>query len=443
MSDVVYRVCSLLEQVLVSVPMGTNLGLFYLLWSVLSGRLLAARGAVVPALSDLGLPASAVRRSIAALEYGRWKISSLLQGWGKAVAAQDCFRPHSYEGVRPVACDLVGFFRQRLSGNVGKHYTSQAGKALPAVSLAMVSAVGSVGKVRFALPRLLMPAAHTEKEIEKESDLQRRAVRDAAAGLAPDEALIVDAGFCLGDVRSTGAPFVARVSKNFTARRNLLPEYKGRGRHPEYGEVVRPVGRKRAGHGIADTPPDATETWEDGKHTLHAHIYLNLVAPDQKVSDNAAPFCCVVIFDRRYAEPWVLASNLSVSAQALWRLYRDRWAIEQLPLAAKQMLGAERAFVFGKDSRFRLPQLALLAGSILTYVAATSATTVTGFWDRAARPTCGRLRRAFSKLHFSELSAPNGQLREKRSVTDHLPKGVDAHRRQKPIANSRIAAPAA
>ena len=39
--------------------------------------------------------------------------------------------------------------------------------------------------------------------------------------------------------------------------------------------------------------------------------------------------------------------------------------MEQVPLAAKQMIGAHRAFVFGGESRSRLPELALLAGNIL------------------------------------------------------------------------------
>ena len=48
-------------------------------------------------------------------------------------------------------------------------------------------------------------------------------------------------------------------------------------------------------------------------------------------------------------------------------------AIEQLPLAAKQMIGAHRQFVSASESCQRLPELALLAGSILTYLAATLA----------------------------------------------------------------------
>jgi hypothetical protein len=86
-----------------------------------------------------------------------------------------------------------------------------------------------------------------------------------------------------------------------------------------------------------------------------------------------------VIHDPRYHEPWGVVTNLPVSASALWRLSRDRWPIEQAPLVAKQMLGAHRAFVFGGESRYRLPALVLLAGNILAYVAATAAALATGF----------------------------------------------------------------
>jgi hypothetical protein len=90
---------------------GTNLALFWLLWALLSGRFLLSRGAVFPALADLGLPADAVRRSSAALTYGRGAVQSLLDAWNPRVQQEGRWRAHSYEGFRPVACDLVGFFR--------------------------------------------------------------------------------------------------------------------------------------------------------------------------------------------------------------------------------------------------------------------------------------------------------------------------------------------
>lgn len=94
------------------------------------------------------------------------------------------------------------------------------------------------------------------------------------------------------------------------------------------------------------------------------------------------------------------------------------------------MLGAHRAFVFGGESRYRLPELGLLAGHVLTYVAATTVVVATGFWDRCCRPTCGRLRRVLLRVDFSAIPIPEGSLRKKASVTAHLPKGVQGHRRR-------------
>jgi len=429
MSTIVYRISVLLGGILAEVPVGTNLGLFWLLWALLSGRFLLSRGAVFPALADGGLSADAVRRSGAALAYGCWAVQSLVRAWQQRVQQEGQWHAHSYEGFRPVACDLVGFFRPRLSGCVGKHYQSGADKALPAIVLAVVAGVGGVGNVRLPLLRLLLRAAPGDRS---DTALQRRAITQAGAALHADEALVVDAGFGVADLLTASVPrFVARVARNFTARRNVLPAYKGRGRCPTYGDRVRPLPRTYQGKTLAATPPDTTAQWVVAGRTIKAQVWDNLVL--STAQPGAPVFRCVVIHDPRYQEPWVLATNLPVSASALWCLYRDRWPIEQLPLAAKQMLGAHRAFVFGGESRHRLPELALLAGNVLAYVAATSAAVATGFWDRCCRPTCGRLRRVLLRVDFSAVPVPEGALRKKASVTAHLPKGVQGHRRRKPV----------
>jgi hypothetical protein len=71
-----------------------------------------------------------------------------------------------------VACDLVGFCRPRCSGCVSKHDQSGADKALPAIVLAMVAAVGSVGTRRLPLVRVLLRA---EPGDPSEAALPRRA----------------------------------------------------------------------------------------------------------------------------------------------------------------------------------------------------------------------------------------------------------------------------
>jgi hypothetical protein len=322
---------------------------------------------------------------------------------------------------------LVGFFRPRLSGCLSKHYHSGAEKALPALVCAVVAAVGSIGPVRLPVLRLLLRSAPDDP---REAALQRQAVRQAGATLHDDEVLVVDAGFGLADLLAAPVPrFVVRVARNFTARRNVLPIYTGRGRRPTYGVVVRPVPRQHKGKRIAATLPDTTAQWAVAGRVIRASVWENVVL--STAQPGAAAFRCVVIHDPRYHEPWVVATNLPVSAYAVWCLYRDRWPIEQAPLAAKQMLGAHRAFVFGGESRYRLPELALLAGNILAYVAATTAAVATGFWDRHCRPTCGRLRRVLFRVHFSDVPVPLGSLRKKASVTEHLPKGVYGHRRCK------------
>jgi hypothetical protein len=74
-----------LSRVAANVPIGTNLGLFALLWTLLSGRLRDSRGAIIPALAAFGLCPAAVRRAWAALAYGRWSIMPLLAAWQRVV----------------------------------------------------------------------------------------------------------------------------------------------------------------------------------------------------------------------------------------------------------------------------------------------------------------------------------------------------------------------
>ena len=340
------------------------------------------------------------------------------------------WQAHCYEGFRPVACDLVGFFRPRLSGGLGQHAQSGADKALPAIVLAVVAAVGAVGTVRVPLVRLLLRAERSDR---REAAWQRRAFTPAGAPLQAAEGLVVDAGVGVASLRTGGVPrFVAQGARHFTARRNVLPASPGRGRRPAYGERVRPLPRTSNGRTMAASPPDATAQWVVAGRTIQAQIWDHLVLATAK--PGAAAFRCAVLHDPRSQAPGVLATNLPVSAAALWCLSRDRWPVAQRPLAATQMRGTHRACVVGGASRHRLPELARLAGHVLSSVAATSAAVATGLGDRCCRPTCGRLRRVLLRVNFSEVPVPEGPLRKKASVTAHLPTGVQGHRRQKGVS---------
>src|SRR5256885_7210525 len=98
MSPIVYRMNDVLARVVQRVPVGTNLGLFHLLWMLLSGRLLLSRGAVIPGLAALGLAEQGVRRAWAALAYGKWHAAQLLQAWRHLVQNEKVFHAHEYGG---------------------------------------------------------------------------------------------------------------------------------------------------------------------------------------------------------------------------------------------------------------------------------------------------------------------------------------------------------
>ena len=230
MSTIVYRLCALLRQMVAGLNVGTDLDVFILLYALMSGRFLFSRGAVFPAIQSLGLQPDEVRRAEAALQYRRVDTKVLVDGWRKTVTEDRHFAPRIYEGYRPVACDLIGFFRRRLADCANKHYDSTAEKALPAVVVAVVAEVGTVGQQRMALPRLVLRAE------PRESDAQtsRRAVAEAKKILQPQDALVVDAGFGLSMLLEEKIDhFVVRLKHNMTARRNRLPARKpGRGRPP-------------------------------------------------------------------------------------------------------------------------------------------------------------------------------------------------------------------
>lgn len=426
MQERVYRVVEVLCAVVAAPPIGTNLGLLHLLWMLVSGRLLGTRGAVIPGLSATGLSEPAVRRAWAALGHGDWSSAELLTRWRQQVEQAGAWRAHEYEGYRPVAVDVTGFWRPRLRGCATSHYDGRAGKALPAIPVGLVARVGSIGTQRLAVPLAFVRAEAADPSTTAH---ERALLRTAVQAAADRDALVCDAGFDLRQLQEAGATwYVVRAAKNVTGRRADLADYPGRGRPRQRGELIRPLARTYRGREVAASAPDYVVTWQEGDAVIRAEGWDDLVLPD--VPRDRPTFRLVVIRDPRWTEPLVLATTLAVSARALRALYLDRWPVEQLPLAAKQMLGAARAFVSTPETCQRLPELALLAGSILTYLAATQPAVPTGSWDRRPRPTPGRLRRVLGLAVFPTSFPLPDRIRQKAAVTAHLPTGAWGQRRR-------------
>jgi hypothetical protein len=348
------------------------------------------------------------------------------------VVGQGEWQASQHAGYYTKAVDITAYWRPTLKGLKSKHYDAEADKALPAVVFGMVGRVGRVGEQRMALLTDLIRADLTDPS---ETTLQTQLLQQVALNLGNDEMPVLDAGFKLKALYEAGLErCVVRLAKNFTARRNFLPEYQA-GRPPEYGEIVRPLTRTYKGMQIEATAPDRVQTWHHHGLEFRAEFWDDLVLNDLKPSVENPTFTVVAIYDPRFEEPWLLACPIKLDGPDMWGFYHDRWPIEQLPLASKHMVGAHRQFVSAEESCYRLPELSLLAGSMQTYLAATLPPIPTGFWDRNPKGTPGRLRRWLARTTFSDLLPPEqGRIRKKSSVTGHLPKGVLAHRRSKQLA---------
>jgi len=411
------------------VPVGTNLALLQFMWMLVSGALLPQRGALFPALKSTGLSDKETRRAWAAFRKGAWQIAVLLRIWQEYVMGLEGWQLHRYEGYIPVTADVTAFWRPALQNCPSKHYHPAANRALPAVIFGIVGQVGEINGQRIALPRSF-ERVHPKDPSEKR--LWQEILKWVKRMLADDEIAVIDAGVKVKDLQEAGVDcYDLRLAKNFTARRNFLPEYAGKGRKRKYGELVRPLPRTHKGKTLTATRPDETVTWQEDGNEIRAEIWRDLILNKTLPSRDNKTFDVYAIYDPEFEEPWLLATPVKLQAISVRAIYRDRWPVEQIPLSSKQMVGAHRQFVYADESIQRLPELALLAGSILSFLAATVPATPTGFWDRKPRRTPGRFRRTLMGQPFPKDHPLPGQLRKKNSVTSHLPKGIQAHRQQR------------
>ena len=415
---------AVLNELLVGLPIGTNLALLHVFWALLSGQLLPSRGALFPALKAIGLEDEAVRRAWTAISSGVWQIGQLIELWRRHVESLAEWRRHEYEGYKPVTADVTAFWRPSLKNCPSQHYHPAAQRALPAVIFGIIGEVGEINGQRIALPKAF---ERVQPKDPSEKRLWRIILKNVHKTLAADEIVVVDAGVKVRDLQEAGIKqYVVRLATNFTACRNVLPDYCGVGRKPVYGELIRPLPRKHKENTLPASVPDETQTWEENGQNIRAEIWRNLVLPDCAPNVHNPTFDVYAIYDPRFEMPWLLATPVVLKPVSLRAIYKDRWPVEQIPLSAKQMVGAHRQFVHAEETIQRLPELALMAGSILSFLAATLPPTPTGFWDKKPKRTPGRFRRTLAGQAFPKVANLSGRLRKKNSATAHLPVGHSA-----------------
>lgn len=281
---------------------------------MISDGFLPSRSAFFTVLNAKGFAMQEVRRSWTAMRTSAWDANELLDNWQLYVASENQWRVHRHEGLQAVSVDMIGVWRPHLKVWAGKHFHSLAQRALPAVVFGVMVVAGEVkGKQTPLLRRIV----RCELQVEKVT-FRMQLLCEAKKRLLPEHVMVIDAEFEVSGMQSAGIErFVVRVACNSTTRRNQLPMYKGVGRKAQYGELVRPLERKRKGKKIAASQPDVES------HFVHA--WPQLVLPQTCIATDALTFSIYVFHDPLYKQALVLATNLcKTNAETVYHSYRNR-----------------------------------------------------------------------------------------------------------------------
>ncbi|MCO5187083.1 MAG: hypothetical protein M9918_02595 [Anaerolineae bacterium] len=81
MSIAITQTIHVLQIIVQTVPVGTNLALLQLMWTMLNGSFLQSRGAIFPALKANGFSAEESRRIWRAFRQGIWRINECIARW--------------------------------------------------------------------------------------------------------------------------------------------------------------------------------------------------------------------------------------------------------------------------------------------------------------------------------------------------------------------------
>ena len=234
-----------------------------------------------------------------------------------------------------------------------------------------------------------------------------------------------------------------RLAKNCTFGKTpgkIPPRTSAKGPAPSrhQAEIVRPLARKHGENVLTATDPDETHTIVDAEgveiqvevwskvYFLERHLDC-IEDKKRKAQLRKLPLKVVAIHHPDFKDPLLLGTPvIELTAQSLQAIYPERWPIEGIPQTGKYLVsgGGGRHYVHHPTAVKRLPALTMIFGSLFKYLAAITPPIRSGFWDRVAKPTYGRLMK-----HLKKVGLPlSSQLSKKNSHTAHLPSGYEAVR---------------
>ena len=85
MSITIAQTIQVLQILVQGAPLGTNLALLQLMWTIVNGSFLQSRGGLFPALQANGFSRSTIYRIWQAFGQGKWSINTMLLNWNEHV----------------------------------------------------------------------------------------------------------------------------------------------------------------------------------------------------------------------------------------------------------------------------------------------------------------------------------------------------------------------
>jgi hypothetical protein len=444
-----YDVQQAIEQMVSTLPKGTDLGLCDVMSAMFSGYFVESGGRIMPAIdhylrawiSDEEERAARSRRAAKAITYGQYNLNELIEEMKRIVTQSGQWKPTVVQGYRLKPVDMTAYKRSRVKTLQSKSYDSTAQRAVPAVPFGIMGTTGEVNGQRVALLEMLLCG---DIKGNKPAQEMKKVYSQVAKNLTVDDLAIFDAGFSLIEAVVAGIDHcVVRLATNCTFGQSpgkIPARTASKGPEPSrhQAEIVRPLARTHGSKKLAASPADETlicfdEAGAEIRIEVWQRVYF-LERHLDRVKDEARkqalrkkPLKVVVIHHPDFNDPLILGTPiLALTPQALLAIYPQRWPIEGIPQTGKYLLsgGGGRHFVHHPTAITRLPALTMIFGSLFKYLAAISPPIRSGFWDRQVKPTYGRLLRYLKKVGLPISS----QLSKKASVTAHLPPGYEAIR---------------
>lgn len=444
-----YQVQDAIEQMVTTLPKGTDLGICDVISAMYSGYFVESGGGIMPAvdqylsrfIDDEEERAARSRRAAKAVTYGQLNLAEMVAGLKAKVEAEGKWQATKVQGYHLKPVDMTAYKRARVKGLQSKTYDSGADKAVAGVPYGIMGTTGRVGGQRVAILDLLVCGDTSQNEPSTELE---KVYKQVGNKLSEADLALFDAGFSLIDaVRHGVNQCVLRLAKNCTFGKTpgKIPSRtatKGPEPSRHQAEVMRPLARQHGGKLLPGSAPTQTQTVVDEagvvtKIEVWSPVYflerhLDRVEDDKlKGKLRQKPLQVVAIYHPDFKDPLLLGTPvLALAAASMPAIYPERWPIEGIPQAGKYILsgGGGRHYVHHPTAITRLPALTMIFGSLLKYLAATLPPIRSGFWDRAVKPTYGRLLK-----HLKKVGLPlSSQLSKKASVTAHLPKGYAAIR---------------